>query len=49
MIQSGNGTMNDPFNGNQDPENNNNWEVYNFDLFVQVKKSNDSYKLLKGK
>ncbi len=32
--QSGNGTMNDPFNGNQDPENNNNWEVYNFDLLL---------------
>ena len=30
--QSGNSTMNDPFDGNQDPENNNNWEVYNFDL-----------------
>jgi hypothetical protein len=26
--------MNDPFNGNQDPENNNNWEVYNFDLLL---------------
>ena len=32
--QSGNGTMNDPFDGSQDPGNNNNWEVYNFDLLL---------------
>ncbi len=30
--QSGNATMNDPFNGNQNPANNNDWKIYNFDL-----------------
>ena len=34
--QSGNGTMNDPssLDGSQDPENNNNWEIYTFDLLL---------------
>ena len=37
-FQSGNGTMNHPDwqTGNQNPENNNDWEVYNFNLTLPV-------------
>jgi hypothetical protein len=37
-FQSGNGTMNHPDwqTGNQNPENNNDWKVYNFDLTLPV-------------